>query len=165
MQYRLPGTGELIPLLPIAPSKTDKERLLVVSPELADVLSQIISRVRGSLPAVPLISAYDDYERVWLPPAPRLFQRRVNAEDRAFAHSTILKMLRAAVTRAGLTGPDGQPLRYGEPLEDLARDIKRTHLYPSEVRRHDVSSSPRHPRVCACPVTGRGGVGRSRAGC
>jgi hypothetical protein len=38
-QYRLPGTGELIPLLHIAPSKTDAERLLVIDPELADVLT------------------------------------------------------------------------------------------------------------------------------
>lgn len=43
VQYRLPTTGELIPLLQIAPSKTDKERLLVASPELADVLAQIVS--------------------------------------------------------------------------------------------------------------------------
>ncbi len=112
VQYRLPGTGELIPLLQIAPSKTDKERLLVVSPELADVLSRIITRVRGQGGAIPLVSAYDDYEREWLPPAPRLFQRRVNGEDCVFAHSTVLQMLAAAVTRAGLTGPDGQPLRF-----------------------------------------------------
>jgi hypothetical protein len=39
VQYRLPGTGELIPLLHIAPSKTDAERLLVIDPELADVLT------------------------------------------------------------------------------------------------------------------------------
>ena len=38
IQYRLPDSGELIPLLQIAPSKTDHERLLVISPELADVL-------------------------------------------------------------------------------------------------------------------------------
>ena len=48
VQYRLPSTGELVPLLQIAPSKTDAERLLVVSPELADVLSTIIHRIRGS---------------------------------------------------------------------------------------------------------------------
>ena len=113
VQYRLPTTGELIPLLQIAPSKTDKERLLVVNPELADVLAQIISRVRGSLAGVPLVCAYDDYERVWLPPAPRLFQRRVNGENQVFAHSSILKMLTAAVARAGLLDPaDGRPLRY-----------------------------------------------------
>jgi hypothetical protein len=45
-EYRLPTTGELVPLLQIAPSKTDTERLLLVSPELADVLSAIISRPR-----------------------------------------------------------------------------------------------------------------------
>lgn len=113
VQYRLPTTGELIPLLQIAPSKTDKERLLVVSPELANVLAQIISRVRGTLAAVPLIQAYDDYERVWLPPTARLFQRRINNENQAFAHSSILKMLTAAVARAGLVDPvDGQPLHY-----------------------------------------------------
>jgi hypothetical protein len=30
MQYRLPSTGELVPLLSVAPSKTDQERLLVI---------------------------------------------------------------------------------------------------------------------------------------
>ncbi len=48
IQYRLPSTGQLVPLLQIAPSKTDTERLLVISPELADVLSTIVARVRGS---------------------------------------------------------------------------------------------------------------------
>ena len=41
IQYKLPATGELIPLLQITPSKTDEERLLVISPDLADVLSAI----------------------------------------------------------------------------------------------------------------------------
>jgi len=85
----------------------------VVSPELADVLAQIITRVRGPRGTVPLVAAYDDYERVWLPPSPRLFQRRINSENRAFAHSSILKMLTAAVNRPGLVDPvDGRPLHY-----------------------------------------------------
>lgn len=113
VQYRLPTTGELVPLLQVVPSKTDAERLLVVSPELADVLATVIARARGSLGAVPLVSAYDDYERVWLPPAPRLFQRRINKENRAFAHSTILQMLNRAVARTGLVDPvEGRPLHY-----------------------------------------------------
>src|ERR1019366_4874542 len=70
VQYRLPATGELIPLLQIAPSKTDTERLLVVSPELADVLSAIITRIRGAGDSVPLVVAYDDNERQWNPPSP-----------------------------------------------------------------------------------------------
>ena len=33
VQYRLPTTDEIVPLLQIVPSKTDEERLLLVSPE------------------------------------------------------------------------------------------------------------------------------------
>ena len=44
VKYRLPTTGELVPLLRIAPSKTDAERLLVVCPELSEVLSAVICR-------------------------------------------------------------------------------------------------------------------------
>ena len=81
VQYRLPSTGELVPLLQIAPSKTDTERLLVVSPELADVLSAIIRRVRDADGTVPLVRARDSHERVWLPAVPLLFQRRVGTEN------------------------------------------------------------------------------------
>jgi hypothetical protein len=112
VQYRLPGTGELVPLLQIVPSKTDAERLLVISPELADVLSAIISRIRGTSQAVPLVAAYDEHERLWLPPAPVLFQRRIGAEDRAIPAHTVRKILAAALARTGLTGPGGAPLHY-----------------------------------------------------
>ena len=55
VQYRLPDSGELIPLLHIAPSKTDEERLLVISPELADVLAVILQRIRNPDGTVPLV--------------------------------------------------------------------------------------------------------------
>jgi integrase len=112
VQYRLPGTGELVPLLQIIPSKTDAERLLVISPELADVLSAIISRIRGTSQAVPLVAAYDDHERLWLPPAPVLFQRRIGAETRAIPAATIRKILTSALAGTGLTDPAGVPLHY-----------------------------------------------------
>ena len=112
VQYRLPTTGEMVPLLQIAPSKSDAERLLVISPELADVLSAIIRRIRGGDGAVPLVAAYDDHERVWLPPAPVLFQRRIGAENRPIPAATIRKLLAAALARTGLTGPSGEPLHY-----------------------------------------------------
>jgi hypothetical protein len=54
-EYRLPSTGEVVPLLQVAPSKTDSERLLLVSPELASVLSTIVRRLRGSSRAIPLV--------------------------------------------------------------------------------------------------------------
>jgi integrase len=112
VQYRLPTTGELVPLLQIIPSKTDAERLLVISPELADVLSAIITRIRGTSHAVPLVAAYDDHERLWLPPSPVLFQRHIGAENRAIPATTIRKILTAALARTGLTGPAGAPLHY-----------------------------------------------------
>ncbi|MET9615688.1 site-specific integrase [Kitasatospora indigofera] len=113
VQYRLPTTGEIVPLLQIAPSKTDAERLLAVSPELADVLSIIIQRVRGTSGAVPLVPAYDWHECVWMPPAPLLFQRAFRTENRAISHGTLRKMLLGALADTGLVDPaDGQPLRY-----------------------------------------------------
>ena len=105
VQYRLPGTGELIPLLQIAPSKTDKERLLVVSPELADVLSQIIRRVRDHCRGPARLRLRRLRAGMAAPgaapvPAPR--QRR-EPGVRSQRH---LKMLRAAAhpTRAGQPG-------------------------------------------------------------
>ena len=83
VKYRLPTTGEVVPLLQIAPSKTDSERLLVVSPELAEVLSEVIRRVRGPDGAVRLVRAWDYHERVWLPPSPLLFQHRVGPSTRS----------------------------------------------------------------------------------
>ena len=113
VQYRLPGTGELIPLLQIVPSKTDTERLLVVSPELADVLSVIIRRVRGDTGTVPLVRAYDRRECLWIGPAPLLFQRRFGPDSRRICDSTIRNMLNAALAGTGLTDhADGSPLHY-----------------------------------------------------
>jgi integrase len=113
IQYRLPATGEIVPLLQIAPSKTDAERLLVVSPGLADVLSSIIQRVREPSGTVPLAPAYDWHECIWMPPAPLLFQRRFRTENRAISHGTLRKMLQAALAGTGLADPvDGTPLNY-----------------------------------------------------
>jgi integrase len=113
VQYKLPRTGELVPLLQVIPSKTDAERLLLISPDLADTLAAVISRVRAPSGAIPLVAAYDHHERRWMPPAPLLFQRRFRGYDQALHAWTIRRILAAAVTRAGLSDPaTGQPLRY-----------------------------------------------------
>ncbi len=111
-QYRLPSTGEVVPLLQIAPSKTDTERLLLVSPELADVLSAIISRLRGPSGAVPLVAAYDVREKVWNPPMPLLFQRGIGSEHRAFTPTAIRKLLINALAATGLTNAEGEVLSF-----------------------------------------------------
>jgi len=112
IQYTLPGTGELIPLLQIAPSKTDTERLLVVSPELADVLAAIITRIRRPDGSVGCVTSYDPHERVWNPPMPLLFQRRFSLEQRAIPGGTIADWLGQALRGSGLTDTEGRPLQF-----------------------------------------------------
>jgi integrase len=112
IQYRLPATGELIPLLQIAPSKTDAERLLVISPELADVLASIMSRIRPAGAGVPLVVSYDKNERIYNPPMPLLFQCRRQLEDRPVSETSLRKYLDRALAVIGVKDTVGQPLRY-----------------------------------------------------
>jgi integrase len=124
VQYRLPTSGELVPLLQIAPSKTDTERLLVVSPELADVLSLIIRRVQNpKTGAIPLVEAYDHHERIWRPAAPLLFQRRVVGEHRAMSAGLIRKLLTEALEQSGLANPV-----TGEPMHFTPHDFRRLFI-------------------------------------
>jgi site-specific recombinase XerD len=112
IQYRLPATGELIPLLQITPSKTDAERLLVISPELADVLSTIVARIRGDRSDVPLVVSYDKNERVYNPPLPVLFQWRRRLENRPVSERALRTYLDHALTAIGVKNAAGQPMRY-----------------------------------------------------
>jgi site-specific recombinase XerD len=116
--YTLPTTGEVVPMLQVAPSKTDAERLLLVSPELAEVLTAIIFRVRGGRAALPLVCAYDVFEQTWSPPMPFLFQRRYGTEDRPLTRSYIRECLVATSLAAQLTVA-------GEPLEWRPHDFRR----------------------------------------
>jgi site-specific recombinase XerD len=111
-EYRLPSTGELVPLLQIAPSKTDIERLLLISPELADVLSGVISRLRAPNGAIPLVAAYDVREKVWNPPMPLLFQRSVGSAHRAITSTALRQLLLNALAATGLTDAAGDPLIF-----------------------------------------------------
>jgi integrase len=112
IQYRLPGTAELIPLLQIAPSKTDAERLLVISPELADVLSTIVARARAGQPQVPPVVSYDKNERVYNPPMPLLFQWRRRLENRPVTETVLRSYLDHALTALGVKDTAGRPMRY-----------------------------------------------------
>ncbi len=112
IQYTVPGTGELVPLLQIAPSKTDTERLLVVSPELADVLAAIITRIREPDGSLGCVTSYDSHERIWNPPMPLLFQRRFSIEQRAIPGGTIREWLQQSFDGTGVTDAGGRPLRF-----------------------------------------------------
>ena len=112
IQYRLPSTGELIPLLQITPSKTDQERLLVISPELADVLSAVIGRIRDVERDVPLVVSYDKNERLYNPPMPLLFQCRRQLENRPVSETVLRQYLDHALAAIGFIDPSGRLLRY-----------------------------------------------------
>ncbi len=123
VQYRLPTTGEIVPLLQIAPSKTDAERLLVISPDLADVLAAVIARLRGRDGTIPLVAAYDGRERTWSPPAPLLFQRRIGAEQRAIGDGAVRDLLTTALRHTGLTDP-----ATAEALHFTPHDFRRLFI-------------------------------------
>ena len=112
VSHRLPNTGEVIPLLQIVPSKTDRERLLVVTPELASVLATIVTRLRSiGNGSVPLVSRHDAYERSWGPPLPHLFQRHRNYRSSVIAPTTVNTLLARAWKRAGICDTGGNPIK------------------------------------------------------
>lgn len=112
VSYRLPSTGEVIPMLQITPSKTDKERLLVIGPELAVAFAEIISHVRGDNEQLPLVSRYDNAERVHSPELPFLFQRPWGTGRIAISSSYVIKLLDALVATTKVTNSDGSPAKF-----------------------------------------------------
>jgi hypothetical protein len=113
VSYRLPTTGETVPLLQIVPSKTNEERLLLVSPELASVLATIVTRLRSrNGGSIPLVARYDLVERVTGPPLPHLFQRKLSWRDAVFSPATVYRLLQDALARTELRNAANQPLKY-----------------------------------------------------
>ncbi|MFE0929288.1 tyrosine-type recombinase/integrase [Streptomyces mutabilis] len=113
IQYRLPTTGEIVPLLQIAPSKTDEERVILVSPELADVLSAIIARIRDPRTgAVPYVSSYDMAEKTWNPQMPLLFQWRRSGESSRLSPKFLREALQEVLASTNLTDSAGRPLDF-----------------------------------------------------
>jgi hypothetical protein len=100
----------LTPLLQIAPSTTDEEQLLVVSPELADVPSTIVSRVRrasgaggGGCPAnAPVSGAWRSRQDVvlrivrppWQARACSVAERTERTGCPQLVHTSLLPLLR-----------------------------------------------------------------------
>jgi site-specific recombinase XerD len=112
ISHKLPTTGEVVPLLQIAPSKIDQERLLLVTPELADALSAVISRVRGADGRVPSIATYDKHERTWNLPMPVLYQWVVGGENREISIQAIRDSINKLLADTGLTDSSGKPLTF-----------------------------------------------------
>lgn len=116
--YTVPSTGETIPLLHIAPSKTDTERLLVASPELMHVLAQIVARLRTGSQAVPLTQRWDYYDRQVSPLLPHLFAAQRNHRLEVISPNTVAKLVNNLAAK--LTDE-----RTGKPLKFTPQDMRR----------------------------------------
>jgi hypothetical protein len=117
--HRDPAIGKVL-LLHISPSKQDRERMLVVAPELAAVLATVTRRIRTAIgsasTALPLLVAYDHVECVNSTPQPFLFQRTAGrgfkGTTRAMTRTYVYRVLNKVAHAAGLAGPDGQLLEF-----------------------------------------------------
>lgn len=112
VSYRIPASGEFVPLLQIVPSKSNEERLLLVTPELASVLAAVIHRIRDHTGRVPLAARYDHHERVTGPLLPHLFQRKIGHRREIIGIGVVKRLLADTLTRTGVVDRAGKPLRY-----------------------------------------------------
>lgn len=92
-QYQRPS-GEIIALLVIAPSKSDRERVIPMSAELFSVIAAVIRRHTQDGQTVPLLSRYDPHERQASPAMPFLFQRKIGTNLEVISPATVVNMLR-----------------------------------------------------------------------
>lgn len=121
-----PAVGKVL-LLHVNPSKQDRERMVVVPPELAAVFATMARRIRAAVgstgTALPAVVAYDYGECVNTEPLPFLFQRTAGRGfkgttrpmNKAYVGRVLTKVARAA----GLRGPDGTLLEF------TAHDFRR----------------------------------------
>ncbi|WP_063008987.1 site-specific integrase [Nocardia kruczakiae] len=110
-QYRRPN-GEVIALLVIAPSKSDRERVMPMSAELFHVIAQIIKRHTAGADPVPLLTRYDTNDRSWSEPMPFLFQRQYGRLRTVASPGTIQGWLTTACRELAETHPGFRGIRF-----------------------------------------------------
>ncbi|MBK5222840.1 MAG: site-specific integrase [Acidimicrobiia bacterium] len=121
-----PTVGKVL-LLHISPSKQDRERMVVVAPELAATFAAMARRIRAAVgstdTALPSLVAYDYAECVNSDPLPFMFQRTAGRGFKgttAPMHKTyISRVLNKVATAAKMTGPDGELIGF------TAHDFRR----------------------------------------
>jgi hypothetical protein len=91
-QYQRPN-GEVIALLIIAPSKTDRERVIPMSADLFHVIAAIIRRLTRNGRKIPLLSRYDQHEKTWSARMPFLFQRQRGGTRAVISPQRVLSLL------------------------------------------------------------------------
>jgi integrase len=87
-QYVRPN-GEVVALLVVAPSKTDRERVIPMTADLFHIIATIIRRLTRDRKAVPLATRFDKYERITSEPQPFLFQRTIGQRTEVINPGTL----------------------------------------------------------------------------
>ncbi|MCW2628049.1 MAG: hypothetical protein JWR48_4771 [Mycobacterium sp.] len=144
-QYRRPN-GEVIALLVVAPSKTDRERVIPMSAELFHVIACIIRRLTAGNPTVPLATRFDTYDRVWSDPQPFLFQRHIGQHIEVMTTGSIAEKLRHLCQDIALTEPrfDGIHFRPHDFRRLFATDLVNNGL-PIHIGARGGIRRGRHP--------------------
>jgi Phage integrase family len=110
-QYQRPN-GEVIALLVIAPSKTDRERVIPMSAELFHVIAAVIRRHTHTGRSIPLVSRFDHHDKLWSAPLPFLFQRQVGSTRSVIAAGTVLNMLKRRCQELAEHHPAFRTIRF-----------------------------------------------------
>jgi Phage integrase family len=95
----------VIALLVIAPSKTDRERVIPMGAELFHVIASIIRRHTQAGRSIPLLSRFDPHDKVWSPQLPFLFQRRDRFHSQRHRGRRRPEHDQTALRRAGRAAP------------------------------------------------------------
>ena len=126
-QYVRPS-GEVIALLVIAPSKTDRERVIPMTAELFHVIATIIRRLTRDRPAIALATRYDKAEHVTSEPQPFLFQRTIGQRTEVITPGALREMLFRLCTNLAEQHPQLATVRF------TPHDFRR--LFATDLANH-----------------------------
>jgi len=118
-EHRDPAVGKVL-LLHVNPSKQDRERMLVIAPELAAILASIARRIRHAVgtteSALPSVVLYDYAECQNSEPLPFFFQRTAGkgfkGTTRPITRAYVGRVLARVCANAGLIAVDGTEISY-----------------------------------------------------
>ncbi len=110
-QYQRPN-GEVVALLVVTPSKSDRERIIPLSAELFHVVAQVIRRHRNEHGTVPVCVRYDSHERTWSESLPYLFQNFHGGTQRGMSSTTVWRLIGRACDDLALTHPQFKDIRF-----------------------------------------------------
>ncbi|MFF7022248.1 tyrosine-type recombinase/integrase [Streptomyces klenkii] len=106
------SSGEVVALLVVSPSKSDRERVIPMSAELFHVIAQIIRRHRNQHGTVPVCARYDLHEKVWSEELPYLFQTFHGGIQRGMSTTTVWRMIKRACDALAVTHPQFKGVKF-----------------------------------------------------